>query len=178
MHSYHLILALLLFLLAYLYEKRLHTRNFHFLKYLGAEELMPKLMLGFYRRIFLFLPLAALESLLNPWRDNLYNSSAPLWFLGFCFGLILKSWAIHTLGSYWTMSCLAYRGQKLILNGPYRFMQHPEYVGRMIETSAILLLLNGYITVLAYLTLSIMDFKKIISVESRQLQELRALPAT
>jgi methyltransferase len=41
----------------------------------------------------------------------------------------LKYWAIATLGDRWTFRVLVLPGQPLVTAGPYRLMNHPNYLG-------------------------------------------------
>ena len=47
----------------------------------------------------------------------------------FASGKLLKYWAIATLGARWTYRVLVLPGAPLVTRGPYRFLQHPNYVG-------------------------------------------------
>ena len=51
------------------------------------------------------------------------------------FGLAkaLKAWAIATLGPRWTFRVLVWRDAPLVAAGPYRFINHPNYVAVMGE---------------------------------------------
>lgn len=44
-------------------------------------------------------------------------------------GLILRTWAVHTLGKFFTMHIAVHNEQKIIRNGPYKYFRHPSYVG-------------------------------------------------
>jgi len=53
-------------------------------------------------------------------------------FLGavvFVAAKVLKYWAIATLGVRWTYKVLVLPGAPLVTGGPYRLMNHPNYVG-------------------------------------------------
>lgn len=52
----------------------------------------------------------------------------------------LKAWAIATLGSRWTFRVLVMRDAPLVASGPYRLLNHPNYVaviGELIGVAAI-----------------------------------------
>ena len=44
-------------------------------------------------------------------------------------GLVLRTWAVFVLGRYFTWHISVQRGQRVIRNGPYRFVRHPSYTG-------------------------------------------------
>jgi methyltransferase len=53
----------------------------------------------------------------------------------------LKLWAISTLGPRWTFRVLVVPGAPLVAAGPYRFVNHPNYVavvGELIGVAATL----------------------------------------
>ena len=49
--------------------------------------------------------------------------------LVFAVGKAIKIWAIATLGDRWTYKVLVLPGVPLVTGGPYRFVDHPNYVG-------------------------------------------------
>lgn len=44
-------------------------------------------------------------------------------------GLMLRTWAIYTLGNYFTMHLSIQNEHKIIRSGPYKYMRHPSYLG-------------------------------------------------
>jgi protein-S-isoprenylcysteine O-methyltransferase Ste14 len=46
-----------------------------------------------------------------------------------CLGLILRYWSIIVLGKYFRTTVEIEKGQKVVQNGPYRFIRHPSYSG-------------------------------------------------
>ena len=47
----------------------------------------------------------------------------------FASGKAIKTWAIASLGDRWTYHVMVRPGEPLVTRGPYRFVQHPNYVG-------------------------------------------------
>jgi methyltransferase len=47
----------------------------------------------------------------------------------FILGKLLKWWAITTLGQYWTFRVIVVPGSAPVADGPYRLLNHPNYVG-------------------------------------------------
>ena len=47
-------------------------------------------------------------------------------------GLILRTWAVWTLGKFFTWHSKVESHQKVIRSGPYRFVRHPSYTGAML----------------------------------------------
>ncbi len=47
-------------------------------------------------------------------------------------GLALRTWAVFTLGRYFTWHVAVQERQKVIRQGPYRFVRHPSYLGAIL----------------------------------------------
>src|SRR5206468_2273255 len=47
------------------------------------------------------------------------------------FGLLLRAWAMSTLGSYYTRTLRTVDHQHVIDRGPYRLVRHPGYSGSL-----------------------------------------------
>jgi methyltransferase len=58
----------------------------------------------------------------------------------------LKWWAILTLGPRWTFRVIVVPGSRLVTNGPYRFLSHPNYVGVVGELVAVSLMTGARVT--------------------------------
>lgn len=52
----------------------------------------------------------------------------PSWLAVFIVLQMLRIWVFATLGRRWTTRIITVPGEKLIANGPYRFVRHPNYV--------------------------------------------------
>jgi protein-S-isoprenylcysteine O-methyltransferase Ste14 len=64
------------------------------------------------------------------------------------FRIILKVWAVKTLGKFWSIQIEIREDQKLIKEGPYKYVRHPSYLSTMIEVTAGPLIFNSYYTIL------------------------------
>ena len=89
--------------------------------------------------------------------------------LAFAAAKSLKWWAIQTLGPAWTFRVIVVPGAPLAVNGPYRFLRHPNYVAVLGELIAVGLMtgarLAGPIAVMGFGLLIV----KRIAVEDRAL---------
>lgn len=63
------------------------------------------------------------------WRGATPPPTLAAGALVFSCGKLLKYWAIGTLGQRWTFRVLVPPDSVRLARGPYRFMQHPNYVG-------------------------------------------------
>ena len=55
-----------------------------------------------------------------------------------------RIWVLRTLGSRWTTRIIVVPGERLVATGPYRFVDHPNYVVVALEI-AVLLMVFGLI---------------------------------
>ena len=58
----------------------------------------------------------------------------------------LKFWAIHSLGTYWSFRVLVVPNHRLVADGPYRFVRHPNYVAVAGEMLGVALLLGAFVS--------------------------------
>ena len=72
--------------------------------------------------------------------DTVSTVAAVIIFLG----LILRTWAVHTLGSRFTMHIEVQAGHRISERGPYRFVRHPAYLGALMTYLAAPLLLHAW----------------------------------
>ncbi len=89
-------------------------------------------------------------------------------------GLALRTWAVVSLGVWFTWNVAVQAGQPLVTHGPYRVIRHPSYTGALITFVASCLMLRSWITaVLAAVALT-MGFVRRIRYEEALL--IRTLP--
>ncbi|HEY4160878.1 MAG TPA: isoprenylcysteine carboxylmethyltransferase family protein [Candidatus Saccharimonadales bacterium] len=75
----------------------------------------------------------------------LYHGPALFW-LGIAFiwaGLLLRHWAVATLGRYHVMTIHTELKQPVITTGPYRYIRHPSYLGALGAVVGIALAINS-----------------------------------
>jgi protein-S-isoprenylcysteine O-methyltransferase Ste14 len=70
---------------------------------------------------------------LASWSGGSVGSAAwPLFVLGLVLmaaGLVIRQWAILTLGRYFTVDVRIHPNQTVVDRGPYRWVRHPSYTG-------------------------------------------------
>lgn len=122
-------LTLLLALLAFapmLLEARRSAANERALRRRGAAEPDAEV----YPIMQIAYPVAFLAMIVEGWWRGADAGAA--FFTGivvFVAAKALKYWAIATLGERWTFKVLVPPGSSRILSGPYRWLDHPNYVG-------------------------------------------------
>jgi protein-S-isoprenylcysteine O-methyltransferase Ste14 len=65
--------------------------------------------------------------------------------LGMSAGLALRTWAIVTLGGWFTLRVGVKPAQRLVQEGPYRLMRHPSYAGAFLAFVASAILLRAWV---------------------------------
>ncbi|MFF5798949.1 isoprenylcysteine carboxyl methyltransferase family protein [Streptomyces albogriseolus] len=58
----------------------------------------------------------------------------------------LRWWCITTLGPYWNTRVIVVPGARLVGDGPYRLLRHPNYVAVVVEGAALPLVHSAWIT--------------------------------
>ncbi|MFE3927229.1 isoprenylcysteine carboxyl methyltransferase family protein [Streptomyces sp. YIM B13508] len=58
----------------------------------------------------------------------------------------LRWWCITTLGPYWNTRVIVVPGARLVGDGPYRLLRHPNYVAVVVEGTALPLVHSAWIT--------------------------------
>jgi protein-S-isoprenylcysteine O-methyltransferase Ste14 len=52
-------------------------------------------------------------------------------------GLLLRCWAVYTLGTFFTVNVAVHHEHRLISAGPYALLRHPSYTGLLLELLAL-----------------------------------------
>jgi methyltransferase len=81
-------------------------------------------------------------------------------------------WIIVTLGHQWNTRVIIIPGMKRVVSGPYRFLNHPNYVVVAIETIALPLIFGAWRTAFVFSVLNAAMMIVRIRVENRALREL------
>jgi protein-S-isoprenylcysteine O-methyltransferase len=80
-------------------------------------------------------------------------------------GLILRTWAVVSLGRWFTWNVTVQPGQALVTDGPYRVIRHPSYVGAWLMFVGSCMLLRSYVAALAASMLLLLAFLRRIRHE-------------
>lgn len=103
----------------------------------------------------LFILLAASVSIVSAnieWANNFPadESNYTITIIGLCMivlGIIIRVWAILTLGKYFTATVVVQQKQTLITSGPYKIVRHPSYLGAFLSIVGCAVFLNAYISI-------------------------------
>jgi methyltransferase len=83
----------------------------------------------------------------------------------------LRYWAIFSLGERWNTKILVLPGKQPVRRGPYRYLDHPNYVVVVVEILAFPLIFGAWITALAFTVLNAVVLSVRIREENRALSE-------
>ena len=99
------------------------------------------------------------------WRARLslpLNATTWLALAAMIAGLALRTWAVASLGPWFTWNVMVQAGQQLVRHGPYRLIRHPSYAGALITFVASCVLLRSWVTaVLSVLALTVAFLRRI-----------------
>jgi len=84
-------------------------------------------------------------------------------------GLLVRSWAVETLGRYFTWNVDVQDDQPLVRSGPYALVRHPSYTGALLTWFCSTLYLHSYWAALLALLLFPLAFGRRIGLEERLL---------
>lgn len=133
-------------------EWRLSMRNEVALRARGAVEPRGDV----YRAMSILYPLAfVLMGAEGLWRARLpvglaAEGMSPAWWVAGILLMMgskaLKYWAIANLGERWTFKVLVLPGVALVRTGPYRYVDHPNYIAVCGELVGMMLMMSAWVT--------------------------------
>lgn len=102
-----------------------------------------------------------------------WNLTTTIALIAIISGLALRTWAVQTLGNFFTMHLSIQNGQKVICTGPYKFIRHPSYTGAFFIYVGMPMFLHSWISlVFATIILPIAWLRRIHYEENMLAQEL------
>ena len=90
----------------------------------------------------------------------------------FLLAQALRYWAVFSLGESWNTRILVVPGAKLVRRGPYKYLDHPNYVVVVVEILAFPLIFGAWVTALVFTALNTALLYVRIREEDRALAEL------
>jgi protein-S-isoprenylcysteine O-methyltransferase Ste14 len=101
---------------------------------------------------------------------------APIRWLCFAAGVTAialgslgRQWAISTLGRFFTLNVTISDDQRVVTNGPYRWVRHPSYTADVVAFTGIGLALGNWLSLLAAAILPLLGLLVRIHVEEKAL---------
>jgi methyltransferase len=83
--------------------------------------------------------------------EGAWRGGPSVWYFAagatlFALAKALKWWAILSLGPFWTFRVIVVPGAALVVNGPYRWLRHPNYVAVVGELVSVGLMAGAVVT--------------------------------
>ena len=91
--------------------------------------------------------------------------------LAFALGQGLRLWAMHTLGTRWTVKILTLPAVPPVDEGPFRYLRHPNYLGVVLEIAALPLVHGAWLTAVVFTLLNGIMLTYRIRAEERALSQ-------
>jgi len=85
-------------------------------------------------------------------------------------GLAIRTWAVFTLGRYFTWHISTQKNQTIIMTGPYAFVRHPGYFGAFLTYACTALFLKAWFSFYIALIILLFAFLRRIHHEERELK--------
>ncbi len=85
-------------------------------------------------------------------------------------GLVIRVWAVLTLGRAFNREVQVAAHQELVTAGPYRFVRHPSYTGVLLAFLGIGVMIGNLVSVVALLVLPAIGYVARIRTEERMLR--------
>jgi protein-S-isoprenylcysteine O-methyltransferase Ste14 len=99
---------------------------------------------------------------------NLFLSSLGL--VASVSAMVVRNKAIKALGEDWSTRIEAKKGQRIVKNGPYKYIRHPGYLSIIIESLAVPVILNAYYTLIGVILIYIPVILLTAKLEDREMQ--------
>lgn len=120
--------------------------------------------------VFVVQEMALLDVVWGRHPDGLAWTSLSLIALALMLsGLLLRSWAVLTLGSYFTWNVEVRDDQRVVRSGPYALVRHPSYTGAVLTWFCSTVFLQSLWAALLALLLFPLAFGRRIVLEERLL---------
>lgn len=134
----------------------------------GTVYFKPIFSLQFWLYV-LMLIFSLVEFFLVGRRMNLFISLSGLIF--YLAGIIGREWVIKTLGRYWSVDIRIREDHKLIKEGPYGYVRHPNLVCLFLEANGLCLIPNSYYALIFVWTIYLASILIRIQLEEKALIE-------
>ncbi len=130
---------------------------------------------GSLRLLRVTIPLGVLSCFMSATRarsTSFDQALRPLFYAGVTLmiaGLLLRWWAVRSLGRYFTIDVAVHSDQPIVQTGPYRLIRHPAYTGSVLTFIGIALALGTWLGLLLMLFFVLTGFSVRIHIEEAAL---------
>ena len=84
-------------------------------------------------------------------------------------GIVIRIWSIVHLGKFFTVNVAIQEGQRVVQDGPYRFVRHPSYTGSLLSIVGLACLTFNWLGFVIIIVCSLAAYALRISVEEKAL---------
>jgi protein-S-isoprenylcysteine O-methyltransferase Ste14 len=109
--------------------------------------------------ILVFTPLGEIL----PWAVDLFGAALLL------VGLVVRGWAMRTLGRFFTMPITIRPDHDIVRSGPYRWIRHPAYTGNFLMGVGMAVLLGSAVGVVVAIAMCLAAYVYRIRIEEAAL---------
>jgi methyltransferase len=102
------------------------------------------------------------------------NQFWVLFLFIFLIAQILRYWAIRSLGIYWNTKIFVIPKSQRITKGPYKYIEHPNYVAVIVEIAVIPLIFSCYLTSIIFSIINFILVRRRIEIEESALERISA----
>ena len=86
-------------------------------------------------------------------------------------GLVIRTWAVYTLGNYFTMHLAIQKEHKIIRQGPYRYVRHPSYSGAFLTFLGTAIFMHAWLSLILALIILPAAWLRRIHYEEKMLSD-------
>ena len=86
-------------------------------------------------------------------------------------GIVLRVWSIVHLGKFFTVDVSIQEGQRVVQDGPYRFVRHPSYSGGLLALVGLACLTFNWIGFVVIIVCSFIAYTQRITLEEKVLAQ-------
>ncbi|MEW5821315.1 MAG: isoprenylcysteine carboxylmethyltransferase family protein [Cyanobacteriota bacterium] len=122
--------------------------------------------------VYIILLLTICEATYLRFPESVYwNIFTTVSLIAIILGLVLRSWAIYTLGKFFTMNLSIQNNHRIICTGPYKYLRHPSYLGAFFVYIGIPIFLHSWFSLLVAAVILPMAWFRRIHYEEKMLIE-------
>jgi protein-S-isoprenylcysteine O-methyltransferase len=99
-----------------------------------------------------------------------WDATTTVAFAGMVVGLAIRTWAVYTLGAYFTLHMSIEEEHRVIRTGPYAFARHPSYAGALILFVSTAVFLHAYASAAMTAALLVFAFVRRVHYEEEMLR--------
>lgn len=85
-------------------------------------------------------------------------------------GVVLRFWAMRTLGKFFTTNVIIQEGHRVVKKGPYRYLRHPAYSGSLLAFIGVAIGMGNWIGLVIMELIIFAAMRKRMNVEEKALQ--------